>query len=241
MDHHLHNHLQDVCSEEAQALPKRPLHSRPKRTQRLSTSVCTSRLAQCLWRRGHVEGARSKMVQSQAHGEMGYQDFFHISIDTMSNAVRSLLWKMLVLCALRRKSLILSHRMSVAPHCISFAESEMAKLSIALCSSTFWTFSSRWVWANWTFTPQSGRPHFYRIPHTFTVALLQKWADEDSFPEFMVKADTSVKDELDRAAQYLNAQTQERLLRVYEKEVLVTHQQKMLAKEKLGSCRPFGK
>lgn len=61
-----------------------------------------------------------------------------------------------------------------------------------------------------------------------------KWAEEDSFPDFMVKADSSVVEELDRAAQYLNAQTQERLLRVYEKEVLITHQQKMLAKENSG-------
>lgn len=61
-----------------------------------------------------------------------------------------------------------------------------------------------------------------------------KWAEEDSFPEFMVKADASVAEELERAAQYLNSQTQERLLRVYEKEVLITHQQKMLAKENSG-------
>lgn len=61
-----------------------------------------------------------------------------------------------------------------------------------------------------------------------------KWAEEDSFPDFMCKADTSVREELDRAAQYLHTQTQERLLRVYEKEVLVTHQQKMLAKENSG-------
>lgn len=61
-----------------------------------------------------------------------------------------------------------------------------------------------------------------------------KWAEEDSFPDFMVKADASVAEELERAAQYLNAQTHERLLRVYEKEVLVTHQQKMLSKENSG-------
>lgn len=61
-----------------------------------------------------------------------------------------------------------------------------------------------------------------------------KWAEEDSFPDFMIKADTSVAEELERAAQYLNSQTQERLLRVYEKEVLVTHQARMLAKENSG-------
>lgn len=61
-----------------------------------------------------------------------------------------------------------------------------------------------------------------------------KWAEEDSFPDFMMKADASVAEELERAAQYLNAQTQDRLLRVYEKEVLVMHQAKMLAKENSG-------
>lgn len=61
-----------------------------------------------------------------------------------------------------------------------------------------------------------------------------KWAEDESFPDFMVKADACVADELDRAAQYLNSQTQERLLRVYEREVLVAHQQKMLAKENSG-------
>ncbi|CDF36964.1 unnamed protein product [Chondrus crispus] len=61
-----------------------------------------------------------------------------------------------------------------------------------------------------------------------------KWAEEDSFPEFMVKADAGFAEEQERAAQYLNAQTQDRLLRVYEKEVLVLHQANMLAKENSG-------
>lgn len=61
-----------------------------------------------------------------------------------------------------------------------------------------------------------------------------KWAEEESFPDFMEKADLSIVEEMERAAQYLNSQTQERLLRVYEKEVLITHQEKMLAKENSG-------
>lgn len=60
------------------------------------------------------------------------------------------------------------------------------------------------------------------------------WAEEDSFPDFMIKADTSIMAELDRAGQYLNPQTQERLLRVCEKEVLINHQTKMLEKENSG-------
>lgn len=61
-----------------------------------------------------------------------------------------------------------------------------------------------------------------------------KWAEEESFPDFMCKADASIVEEMERAAQYLNTQTHERLLRVYEKEVLITHQAKMLAKENSG-------
>lgn len=61
-----------------------------------------------------------------------------------------------------------------------------------------------------------------------------KWALEESFPDFMSKADACIIEEMERAAQYLNVQTQERLLRVYEKEVLINHQEKMLAKENSG-------
>lgn len=61
-----------------------------------------------------------------------------------------------------------------------------------------------------------------------------KWAEEESFPDFMIKADACMVEEMERAAQYLNTQTQERLLQVYEREVLITHQQKMLGKENSG-------
>lgn len=61
-----------------------------------------------------------------------------------------------------------------------------------------------------------------------------KWAEEDSFPDFMRKADCNIIEELERAAQYLNGQTQERLLRVYEEEVLIVHQKKMLSKDNSG-------
>ncbi|CAN8062964.1 unnamed protein product [Agarophyton chilense] len=61
-----------------------------------------------------------------------------------------------------------------------------------------------------------------------------KWAEEDSFPDFMRKADINIIEELERATQYLNGQTQERLLRVYEEEVLIVHQKKMLSKDNSG-------
>lgn len=61
-----------------------------------------------------------------------------------------------------------------------------------------------------------------------------EWAEVDSFPDFMVKADACRVEEMERAAQYLDNQTQERLLHVYENEVLITHQQTMLNKENSG-------
>lgn len=61
-----------------------------------------------------------------------------------------------------------------------------------------------------------------------------KWVEEESFSDFMVKADICMVDEMERAAQYLNAQTRDRLLKVYEKEVLIAHQQKILGKENSG-------
>lgn len=61
-----------------------------------------------------------------------------------------------------------------------------------------------------------------------------RWAEEDSFPEFMRKADRCINAERERAEQYLNSQTKERLQRVCEKELLTEHQSRMLAKENSG-------
>lgn len=61
-----------------------------------------------------------------------------------------------------------------------------------------------------------------------------RWAEEDSFPDFMRKADKHINDELERAEQYLNPQTKERLQRVCEKQLLVDHQKRLLEKENSG-------
>jgi Cullin family/Cullin protein neddylation domain len=61
-----------------------------------------------------------------------------------------------------------------------------------------------------------------------------RWADDDSFPDFMRKADACIMEERERAEQYLNSQTKERLQRVCEKELLTEHQQVMLEKENSG-------
>lgn len=61
-----------------------------------------------------------------------------------------------------------------------------------------------------------------------------QWAAEESFPSFMEKADKCIAEELERASQYLNPQTQDRLLKVCEKEILVDHQPTMLNKTNSG-------
>lgn len=61
-----------------------------------------------------------------------------------------------------------------------------------------------------------------------------RWAEEDSFPDFLRKADASMNEERERAEQYLHIQTKERLQRVCEKELLSQHQQRMLEKENSG-------
>jgi cullin 1 len=61
-----------------------------------------------------------------------------------------------------------------------------------------------------------------------------RWAEEDSFPDFMRKADKHICDERERAEQYLNHQTKERLQRVCEKQLLVEHQKRLLEKENSG-------
>lgn len=61
-----------------------------------------------------------------------------------------------------------------------------------------------------------------------------QWAAEESFPQFMEKADACINEEMERASQYLNPQTQDRLLKVCEEEILIVHQQAMLDKENSG-------
>ena len=60
------------------------------------------------------------------------------------------------------------------------------------------------------------------------------WVEDDTFPAFLSKADKALKMEKERAQQYLQTQTQEKLLQVVENEVLHRHQKRMLEKEHSG-------
>merc|ERR1719199_356074 len=43
-----------------------------------------------------------------------------------------------------------------------------------------------------------------------------KWAEEDSFPDYMCKAEDRIKQETERVRQYLHSSTEDKLLRVCE-------------------------
>ncbi|KAA8490321.1 Cullin-1 [Porphyridium purpureum] len=60
------------------------------------------------------------------------------------------------------------------------------------------------------------------------------WADQCSFPEFLLKAELCVEAENGRRVAYLHAHTYEGLMRVCETEILGVHQATMLAKENSG-------
>lgn len=75
---------------------------------------------------------------------------------------------------------------------------------------------------------------FLKATAQFYRRMSAQWAAEESFPQFMEKADMCINEELERAAQYLNPQTQDQLLKVCEKEILIAHQIKMLDKENSG-------
>ena len=47
-----------------------------------------------------------------------------------------------------------------------------------------------------------------------------KWAEEDSFPDYMVKAEDRIKQEQERVAHYLHSSTEEKLLRVCDQQLL---------------------
>ena len=61
-----------------------------------------------------------------------------------------------------------------------------------------------------------------------------KWAEEDSFPDYMVKAEDRIKQEQERVAHYLHSSTEEKLLRVCDQQLLEVPEAALLEKENSG-------
>merc|ERR1719197_1425328 len=61
-----------------------------------------------------------------------------------------------------------------------------------------------------------------------------KWAEEDSFPDYMCKAEDRLQQEQQRVAHYLHSSTEEKLLKVCDEQLLQTPEQLLLEKENSG-------
>jgi len=61
-----------------------------------------------------------------------------------------------------------------------------------------------------------------------------KWAEEDSFPDYMCKAEDRLQQEQQRVANYLHSSTEEKLLKVCDEQLLQTPEQLLLEKENSG-------
>lgn len=61
-----------------------------------------------------------------------------------------------------------------------------------------------------------------------------KWAEEDSFPDYMCKAEDRIKQETERVRQYLHSSTEDKLLRVCDEQLLQTPETQLLEKENSG-------
>lgn len=60
------------------------------------------------------------------------------------------------------------------------------------------------------------------------------WIEEDSCPDYMVKAEENLKMEEERVTNYLHASSKSKLLHQVETEVLIVHQSSLLEKENSG-------
>ena len=60
------------------------------------------------------------------------------------------------------------------------------------------------------------------------------WIDEDSCPDYLVKAEDCLKREKERVGHYLHASSESKLLKEVEKEVLAAYETQLLEKEHSG-------
>ena len=61
-----------------------------------------------------------------------------------------------------------------------------------------------------------------------------KWSEEDSFPDYMCKAEDRLRQEQERVVHYLHSSTEEKLLKVCDDQLLQTPEQQLLEKENSG-------
>ena len=61
-----------------------------------------------------------------------------------------------------------------------------------------------------------------------------KWIEEDSCPDYMKKAEKRLQEEHERAVAYLHKNTEQKLIRVVETELIANHQKSLLEMEHSG-------
>ena len=61
-----------------------------------------------------------------------------------------------------------------------------------------------------------------------------KWIEEDSCPDYMKKAEKRLQEEHERAVAYLDKNTEQKLIRVVETELIANHQKSLLEMEHSG-------
>jgi len=61
-----------------------------------------------------------------------------------------------------------------------------------------------------------------------------KWSEEDSFPDYMCKAEDRLRQEQERVVHYLHSSTEDKLLKVCDEQMLQTPEQQLLEKENSG-------
>ena len=63
-----------------------------------------------------------------------------------------------------------------------------------------------------------------------------EWIEEDSCPEYLVKAEECLRREKERVGHYLHASSETKLLKEVEKEVLAAYETRLLEKEQSGAA-----
>ena len=80
-----------------------------------------------------------------------------------------------------------------------------------------WRCTLLWVWEIWIHTSEILRTILLvAAPHAFYKRKAAQWIEEDSCPDYMIKAEDSLRLEEERVGNYLHIQTKPKLLKVVE-------------------------